>query len=115
MTSIRNNIQLIGNLGADPVIHNTSTGKKMARFSLATNNTYVDKSGQKITQTQWHRVVGWGRTADFIENYLGKGSHVGILGRLTHNTVKSDDGSSRTYTDVVALEVRSFSWKELPI
>lgn len=111
---MRNSIQLIGNLGADPVVHQTRTGKKVSKVNLATNRTYTNAKGERVKETQWHRIVGWGKTADYMEKYLAKGSLVGVLGKLKYNQVKSDDGTSRSYTEIVVSEVRNFSWKELP-
>ena len=115
MTSIRNTVQLIGNLGSAPEVRTTSSGRKVARVSIATTRTYTNKSGEKVRETQWHRLVGWDKTAEYMENYLDKGSYIGVLGRLTHRTVKSDDGSSRTYTEVSVSEIKNFSRLELPI
>ena len=64
MQTLRNNVQLIGNLGQDPEIINLESGKKLAKFSLATNESYKDKNGGKVEQTYWHNIVAWGKTAE---------------------------------------------------
>ena len=73
MSSLRNKVQLIGNLGNDPEILNLETGSKLAKFSIATNESYKNKNGERVTDTQWHNVVAWGKTAEIIENYVTKG------------------------------------------
>ena len=73
MSTLRNKVQLIGNLGNDPEIVNLESGKKLAKFSIATNENYKNNNGERITDTQWHNVVAWGKTAELVENYVAKG------------------------------------------
>ncbi len=108
MSIIRNNVTLIGNLGGDPEFQETSTGKKVARVSIATTYAYTNKEGKRIEDTQWHRLVAWGSTADFMNNYLSKGSSVGVLGRLIHQKFESKDGVERNYTEIVVQELKNF-------
>jgi single-strand DNA-binding protein len=82
MNALRNKVQLIGNLGATPEIKTLDSGKKMARFSIATNENYRNAKGEKVTETQWHNVVAWGKVADIAEKYLTKGKEVVIEGKL---------------------------------
>ena len=98
---IRNSVQLIGNLGVDPEIRETKNGKKMAKLSIATNETYRDANGKKVTDTQWHNAVAFGKTAEIIEKYLTKGKEVAIEGKLTHNAYEDKDGQKRYFTQVV--------------
>ena len=70
MNTLRNKVQLIGNLGNDPEIITLESGKKLAKFSIATNESYKNSLGEKITDTQWHNVVAWNKTAEIIEKYL---------------------------------------------
>lgn len=98
---IRNSVQLIGNLGVDPEIRETKGGKKMAKLSIATNETYHDANGKKVTDTQWHNAVAFGKTAEIIEKYLTKGKEVAIEGKLTHNAYEDKDGQKRYFTQVV--------------
>jgi len=99
MYGIKNKVQLIGNLGADPEIKTTQNGKKMARFSIATSESYRNKEGEKITDTQWHNVVAWGKVAEIAENYLVKGKQCAVEGRLMHNSYEKD-GVKKYYTEV---------------
>ena len=105
MGSIRNQVQLIGNVGDVPTLTNLESGKKVVRFSLATNEPYKDKEGNKQTDTNWHTVVGWGKTAEFVEKYVGKGKEIGILGKLKTRSYTTDDGNQRYVTEVEANEV----------
>ncbi|MCM4156387.1 single-stranded DNA-binding protein [Gramella sp. AN32] len=105
MSTIRNHVQLIGNVGQKPTITNLESGKKVARFSLATNEYYKDGKGEKQTDTNWHTVVAWGKTAEIVENYIVKGKEVGITGKLKTRTYTTDDGNQRYVTEVVADEI----------
>lgn len=105
MSSIKNHVQLIGNVGQDPTITNLESGKKVARFSVATNENYKDSKGEKQTDTNWHTVVAWGKTAEIVENYVAKGKEIGIVGKLKTRTYTTDDGNQRYVTEVVADEI----------
>ncbi|MBD3863294.1 MAG: single-strand DNA-binding protein [Olleya marilimosa] len=105
MNTLRNKVQLIGNLGQDPEIINLESGKKLARFTLATNESYKNTNGEKITDTQWHQIVAWGKTADIIEKYVVKGKEVAIDGKLTTRTWQDKDGMKRYTTEVVCNEL----------
>ncbi|OFY56890.1 MAG: single-stranded DNA-binding protein [Bacteroidetes bacterium RBG_13_46_8] len=101
MNTLRNKVQLIGNLGANPEIRSFDNGKTVARFSLATTDSYQDANGKKISETQWHNLVAWGGLAKIIEKYLTKGSEVAVEGKLTHRTYEDKDGNKKYYTEVV--------------
>lgn len=101
MNSLRNRVQLIGNPGMDPEIKNLDNGNKLAKFSIATNETYKNTKGEKVTDTQWHNVVAWGKTADLVEKFVRKGKEVGLEGKLTTRTYDSKDGEKRYVTEVV--------------
>jgi len=105
MNALRNKVQLIGHLGQDPEILNLDSGKKLAKFSLATNEVYRDAQGDKTTETQWHNVVAWGKTADIVEQYLVKGNEVAIEGKLTHRSYESKEGDKRYITEVRCNEL----------
>ena len=104
MNTLRNKVQLIGNLGQDPEIINLESGKKLARFTLATNESYKNAKGEKITDTQWHQIVAWGKTADIIEKYVIKGKEVAIDGKLTTRSWEDKDGMKRYTTEVLCNE-----------
>ncbi|AXT62806.1 single-stranded DNA-binding protein [Aquimarina sp. AD10] len=105
MNTIKNKVQLIGNLGQEPEIVNLESGKKLAKFSIATNDYYYNKQGDKITDTQWHNIVAWGKTADIIEKYVSKGQELAIEGKLTSRSYDDSDGQKRYITEVVCNEL----------
>ena len=105
MKTLRNRVQLIGNLGNDPEIINTENGKKIAKFSVATNEVFRNSEGEKETNTEWHRVVCFGKTAEIVESYITKGKEVAIEGKLTHNSWEDKDGNKRYNTEVVCNEL----------
>ncbi|HOP12533.1 single-stranded DNA-binding protein [Lentimicrobium sp.] len=112
MNSLRNRVQLIGHLGADPEVKTFENNRKVARLSLATNDEYTDKEGQKVKQTQWHQLVVWGRLADTCEKYLVKGREVAIEGKLTYRTWNDKDGKSHNITEIMVNELLMMGGKE---
>jgi single-strand DNA-binding protein len=105
MNALKNKVQLIGNLGKAPEVKNTESGKKLAKFSVATNETYKNAKGEKVTDTQWHNVIAWGATAEFAEKYLDKGTEVVIEGKLMNNTYTDKDGVKRYNTEIQVNEL----------
>lgn len=105
MNTLRNKVQLIGNLGNDPEIITLESGKKLAKFSLATNESYKNSEGEKITQTDWHNLIAWGKTADIIEKYVTKGKEIVVEGKLTSRSYDDKEGNKRYVTEVVVNEV----------
>ena len=102
---MRNTVQLIGNVGNDPEIKNLDGGKKVANITMATNEVYYKENGDKVEQTEWHKVVAWGKTAEIIEKYVTKGKEIAIEGKLTHRSYDDKNGEKRYITEVVANEV----------
>jgi single-strand DNA-binding protein len=105
MYALKNKVQLIGNLGNAPEIKNTDNGKKVARFSMATNESYKKENGERVTETQWHNLVAWGKVAELAEQFLNKGSEIAIEGKLTHRDYTDKDGIKRYITEVVVNEI----------
>jgi len=105
MSKLENTVQLIGNLGADPEIKNLDGGKTVAKFSIATNERYKNKAGEMITDTQWHLVEAWGRTAEVIGQYVEKGNRIGIQGKLKNNRYTDKDGVNRIVSYVQCTEL----------
>ncbi|MCB7481704.1 single-stranded DNA-binding protein [Christiangramia sediminis] len=105
MSTLRNTVQLIGHVGNEPEIVNLESGKKLAKFSVATNESYKNAKGEKVTDTQWHNIVAWGKTAELVENYVPKGKEVGIEGKLTSRSYEDKDGVKRYITEVVCHEL----------
>jgi single-strand DNA-binding protein len=112
MYSIKNKVQLIGNLGNPPEIKTMENGKKWARFSVATDESYTTALGDKVRETQWHSLIAWGKTADFVEKYLDKGTGVIIVGKLVHRDYNDKEGKKRYVTEVEANEVLLMGAKE---
>ncbi|WP_440120159.1 single-stranded DNA-binding protein [Tenacibaculum sp. Ill] len=105
MNALKNRVQLIGNLGNTPEIITLESGKKLAKFSIATNETYKNAQGEKVTDTQWHNVVAWNKTAEIIEKYLEKGKEVMIEGKLTSRSFDDNEGNKRYITEVICNEL----------
>ncbi len=105
MSSLKNKVQLIGNLGSNPEIKIMEEGKKLARISIATNESYRNTEGKKITETNWHQVIAWGKTASVIEKYLTKGSEIALEGKLTTRQYIDKTGIKRYITEIVADEI----------
>ena len=109
MNTLRNKVQLIGNLGNKPEIIMLESGKKLAKFSLATNYTYKNEKGELIKNTDWHNLLAWGKTADIAEQYLEKGKEIAIEGRLTNRSYETKEGEKRYITEVVVSEIVMFA------
>ena len=105
ISTLRNKVQLIGNLGNAPEIITLESGKKLAKFSLATNENYKNAKGEKVTDTQWHNIVAWNKTAEIIEKYLEKGNEVAIEGKLTSRSYETKEGDKRYVTEIVCNEL----------
>ena len=105
MYALKNKVQLIGNLGAKPEVKETETGKKLATFSIATSESYRNGKGEKVTETQWHRVVAWGKVADIAEKYLDKGKEVASEGKLVSRSYNDKAGAKKYITEVQVSEM----------
>jgi single-strand DNA-binding protein len=104
MNQIRNQVMLIGYLGADPEMKDYENGRKMARVSLATNEVYKNQEGEKVVSTQWHNLVGWGKTAEMMDQLFSKGKEVAIQGKLSYRNFEDEQGNKRQITEVVVNE-----------
>ena len=105
MYALKNKVQLIGNLGNAPEVKTTESGKKLARFSVATNESYRNAQGEKVTETTWHNLVAWGKVADIAEKYLSKGSEVAIEGKLINRSYTDKDGNKKYISEVQVNEL----------
>lgn len=105
MNSLKNKVQLIGHLGNDPEMVTLENGSKLAKFSLATNETYKNTEGEKVTDTQWHNIVAWGKIAEIAENYLSKGKEIMVEGKLMSRSYETKDGEKRYITEVKCNEL----------
>jgi len=107
-----NKVTLIGNLGADPEIRHLENGTAVGRFSVATNESYKDKDGNRQTLTEWHNVVVWRQLAEFAEKYLKKGMQVYVDGKISYRKYADKDGQDRYMTDIVANQFRMLEKRE---
>jgi len=105
MYALKNKVQLIGHLGGKPEVKETESGKKLATFSIATNESYRNAKGEKITETQWHRVVAWGKVAEIAEKYLDKGKEIAVEGKLVNRSYTDKDGIKKYITEVQISEL----------
>lgn len=102
---MRNKVSLIGHVGQDPEVKTFEGDKKMARFSLATNETYKNKQGERVTDTTWHNIIAWGKLAEIIEKYVKKGSEIAIDGKLVNRSYTDKEGVKRNVTEIHANDV----------
>lgn len=105
MSTLKNKVQLIGNVGQEPTITTLESGKKVARLSLATNENYKNGKGEKQTDTNWHTAIAWGKTADIIEKYVTKGKEIAVEGKLSTRSYDDKEGNKRYVTEVVINEI----------
>lgn len=105
MYALKNRVQLIGNLGNAPEIRKTETGKKLVRFSVATNESYKNSNGEKVTETQWHNLIAWGKLADIAEKLLNKGTEVAIEGKLINRNYTDKEGVKKYITEIQVNEL----------
>lgn len=112
MSNLRNRVQLIGRLGADPEVKNLENGKTVANFRIATSDHYKNSSGEKVEDTQWHRLVAWGKTAEIAEKFLQKGKEVAIDGKLITRNFDDKEGNKRYITEVLVSEIQMLGPKK---
>jgi single-strand DNA-binding protein len=93
-------------VGNDPEVKSFEGGKKLATVSIATSESYKNEKGERVEQTEWHRVIAWGKTAEIIEQFVTKGREIAIDGKLTHRSYDDKDGTKRFTTEVVANDVQ---------
>jgi single-strand DNA-binding protein len=112
MNALKNKVQLIGNLGKKPEVRTLESGTKLARFNIATDESYKNAKGDKVTETMWHNIVAWGKVADLAEKYLDKGSRVAIEGKLVHHSYNDKEGNKKYISEVQVNEVLMLDKKE---
>jgi single-strand DNA-binding protein len=112
MKSLRNTVHLIGRLGNDPEINEFKNGMRKATFTLATSDSYKNKEGEKVENTQWHRLVVWGPKVKVVENYLKKGQEICIEGSLTYNQWEDKEGTKHYTTEVVVNDLLMLGGKK---
>ena len=105
MKNLKNRVNLIGNLGTNPEVKTLDGGLKLVKISIATNDTYKNSKGERVTETQWHNLTAWGKTADFIEKYVEKGQEVVIEGKLQSRSYSDKEGAKKYITEISVNEI----------
>jgi len=105
MTALRNSVRLIGRLGDNPKMKKLDSEKSIANFSVATNESYRDHNGNKMSETTWHKLVAWGKQAEVAEKYLKKGTEVAIEGKLTNHSYEDKNGETHYVSEIVVNEI----------
>ncbi|MBK6776433.1 MAG: single-stranded DNA-binding protein [Flavobacteriales bacterium] len=114
MNTLKNKVSLIGNLGFDPEVREIQGGKKVARISVATTDSYKNAAGEWVKDTQWHTVIAWGRTADQVGRLLRKGTPVALEGKLVHRSFEGKDGLKRYVTEVIMSDFQLLGKSKQP-
>ena len=105
MKNLKNSVQLIGHLGRTPEVTQLEKGKKIARFSLATNENYTSANGEKVSNTTWHNVIAWDAKADYIEKHLEKGNEVLVHGKISNRSYEDKNGQTKYISEIVISDV----------
>jgi single-strand DNA-binding protein len=105
MKNLMNSVRLIGNVGKEPQLKDFGNGKKVATLTLATSEKRKDANGKLIEHTDWHNLVFWGKQADVVVNYVGKGVKIAVEGKLSHRDYTTASGEKRYVTEVVVNEM----------
>ncbi len=100
MNRLRNSVQLIGHVGKQPEVRFLESGNTLARFSMATNETFLNSQGEKVSNTTWHSIVAWGKIAELCERLLKKGTEVVLDGKLVSRTYDTEDGTRKYITEI---------------
>ena len=112
MSTLKNKVQLIGNLGMDPEIKILEGEKKLAKMSIATNNSYKNAQGELVKETQWHNLIAWGKTAEIFEKHIKKGREIAVEGKLINRNFIDKEGLKRYVTEIQVNEVLILGNKE---
>lgn len=105
MNTLRNTVQLIGRLGQDPEVVTFQDGNKIAKFSMATDDSYKDKSGNKVERSYWHNILVTGGLVKVVEGYVKKGQEIAIEGKLTNRSYDTKEGEKRYITEILVNEL----------
>jgi single-strand DNA-binding protein len=105
MYALKNKVQLIGNLGTAPEVKTFESGKKVAKFRMATSEVYRNAKGEKVTETQWHNLVMWGKLAEIAEKHLTVGKEVAVEGKLVNRSYNDKEGNTKYITEIQVNEL----------
>ena len=112
MNNLNNTVQLIGRLGADPEVKTLKGDRRVARMRLATSETYYNKAGEKVQETQWHTLVAWGGLADVCSNHLTKGQEIAIEGKLNYRIYTDKDDNKQFFTEITVNDLLMISGRK---
>ena len=107
-----NKVLLIGNVGQDPAIRETGTGKKVASFSLATSETSKNEAGERVSVATWHNITAWEGLAEIMEKYVKKGQQLYVEGRIVYQDYTDKEGIKRYRTEIVAYVIKMLGGKK---
>jgi len=105
MSTIRNNVRLLGRVGNNPETKKFENGSQVTTCSLATNEVYYNDKNEKVETTQWHNIVAWGKTSEIIEKFVEKGKEIAVSGKLTYRNYDDKDGIKRYVTEIIVEEI----------
>ena len=114
-TTIKNSVTLVGNIGRDIQLFTFKGGNKKAICSIATTERYTNAKGEKISQTDWHNIVSWGKTAELLEQNVKKGNEVSISGRLSNRSYEGKDGSMKYVTKIIVADFFKVAKRTEPV
>jgi len=100
MNALSNRVQLIGRLGQDPEMKTLESGKKVSRFTLATDESYKNSEGQKVNETTWHNIIAWNGLAELTEKHLKKGKKIALEGRIVYRSYEDKNGVTKYITEI---------------
>jgi single-strand DNA-binding protein len=105
MNSLKNKVILVGRLGQDPETKTIDGGKKVTHFTLATDDSYKNAEGQKISEATWHNITAWNGLADVADRFLKKGRQVAVEGRIVYKTYEDKKGVTKNTTEIVLSDL----------
>jgi len=105
MNVLRNSVRLIGHLGDNPKMRKLDSEKSVANFTVATNETFRDQNGNKMSETTWHKLVAWGKQAEVAEKYLKKGTEIAVEGKLTNRSYEDKNGETHFVSEIIVNSI----------
>lgn len=109
--NIKNSVHLLGNIGKDVIVTSFENGNKKASTIIATNEFYQNKSGEKLKKTVWHKIIAWGKTAEYLSSHLNKGCQVSIHGKLSNRKYADVNGNTKYITEIIVTDFLKLSKK----
>lgn len=112
MSNLRNKVQLIGRVGNAPEVIQLESGRKLVKFTMATNDSYKNANGDKVEDTQWHNLVVWSKLTSVVEEYVKKGDELAIEGKLTSRSYDDKEGNKRYISEIIVNELLMLGGKK---